>query len=263
MAPPGRLGDSGLFYDAVGLEHDAGGKYRPNEIAAEVRPTIFYKSSADGLREIVEVYVKFGEHPRSGLKVRFGAGNFTSTQRFRPDRDFGQQKMEFEVPESQVAKKGEVSVSMNGRSILVPIQLTPAKKVECFRCAVHEHVDIGYSDFQAKTYEVQSRALDQAIETIQEHPSFRYTLDGNWVAEQYLKTRSAPQREKFLDLVKENKIYVPANYYFNLLTGFASSEEIRFALCIRGTSFSKVTAAGLIMPASRMCLLIVGPMRRC
>ena len=223
VSPPGRLGDSGLFYDAVELEHDSSKKYRAHEIEAQVIPTIFYKERAAELLEIIEVCVHFGERPVQG-SVSLNVGSFSSTQEFKPDRDFGQQKLEFEVPDSQVAEKGEVVIVEHGRSTSVPIQLAPAKKWNVF-VVPHEHLDIGYSDYQAKTYEVQSRALDEAIDTIEKHPSFRYTLDGNWVAEQFLKTRSALQRDKFIQLVKRNKINVPADY-FNLLTGFASSEEM-------------------------------------
>jgi len=172
---------------------------------------------------VVEVYVHFAERPHQG-RVILAVGTFKSTQEFNPDRDFGQEKLEFEVPEGETSGEGEVVLSMNGRSRPVPFQLLPTKKWNVF-VVPHQHLDIGYSDYQAKTYEVQSRALDQAIETIGKHPSFRYSLDGYWVADQFLKTRSEPQRQRFMQLVKENKIKIPANY-FNLLTGFATSEEM-------------------------------------
>jgi alpha-mannosidase len=240
VPPPGRLGDSGFFYDAVGLEHDGGTEFRSEEIGAEVLPTIFYKEKVGRLFEIVEVYVRFAEHLRGS--VSFTAGSFTSAQEFKSDRDFGQEKLEFEVPESQVSEKGEVVVAANGKSISVPIQLSPGKKWNVF-VVPHEHLDIGYSDYQAKTYEVQTRALDQAIDTIGKHPSFRYTLDGDFVAEQYLKTRSPEQGEKFLQLVRQNKINVPANY-FNVLTGFASSEELIRSL-YAGHRFNQEHGSGI------------------
>jgi alpha-mannosidase len=223
VPPPGRLGASGFFYDAVRLEHDIGKEYRRSDLAAKIVPTIFYKGSSERLSEIVELTVRFNECPRQGT-IQYTTGNFSATQQFNPERDFGEQKVEFEVPESQVGEKGVVIVSSNGRAISIPVQLKPAKKWNVF-IVPHEHLDIGYSDYQAKTYEIQVRALDQAIETVEKHPGFRYTLDGSFVAEQFLKTRSQPQREKFLRLVREGKVKVPANY-FNLLTGFASSEEL-------------------------------------
>jgi alpha-mannosidase len=222
VPPPGRLGDSGFFYDAVGLEHDGGKEFGSESIGAEILPTIFYKAKVGKLFEVVEVYVRFAERLQGS--VSFTAGSFTSTQVFKPDRDFGQEKLEFEVPESQVPEKGDVVIATNRKSISVPIQLSPGKKWIVF-VVPHEHLDIGYSDYQAKTYEVQTRALDQAIETIEKHPSFRYTLDGDFVADQFLKTRGPEQVEKFLQLVRDKKIGVPTNY-FNVLTGFASSEEL-------------------------------------
>lgn len=223
VPPPGRLGDSGLFYDALALEHDSSAKFDSSKTALQVLPTVFFKNSADKLLEVVEVFVRFAEPPVQG-SIRFSTGSFSSTRQLNPGRDFGEEKLDFEVPESQVAEKGEVVVMLNGRSISVPIQLSPGKKWNVF-LVPHEHLDIGYSDYQPKTYEVQSRALDKAIELIETHPSFRYTVDGSFVAEQFMKTRSAKQREKFLHMVQEGKIKVPANY-FNLLTGFASAEEM-------------------------------------
>ena len=91
VPPPGRLGDSGLFYDALELTHDSSKEYRSDEIEAEVVPTIFYKERAAKLFEIIEVCVHFGERPVQGT-VSLTVGNFSSTQEFKPDRDFGATK---------------------------------------------------------------------------------------------------------------------------------------------------------------------------
>jgi hypothetical protein len=59
---------------------------------------------------------------------------------------------------------------------------------------------------------VQSRAIDEAMDMIREHPEFRYTLDAGWVADQFLAGRSEAQRREFLGLIGEKKIFVPADY---------------------------------------------------
>ena len=84
---------------------------------------------------------------------------------------------------------------------------------------------MGYSDFQAKVSEVQSRALDEAIQMIQTHPEFRYSPDGYWCAEEFLAGRTPAQRARFLELVKEKKIFIPPQEA-SLLTGFASLEVL-------------------------------------
>jgi hypothetical protein len=84
---------------------------------------------------------------------------------------------------------------------------------------------VGYSDFQAKVSEVQSRALDEAIEMIQTHPDFRYSPDGYWCAEQFMAGRTPAQRARFLEMVKEKKIFIPPQEA-SLLTGFAGLEVL-------------------------------------
>jgi alpha-mannosidase len=73
--------------------------------------------------------------------------------------------------------------------------------------------------------EVQSRAIDEAIDMMREHPDFRYTLDGSWVAQQFLEGRSEEQRQSFLRLIRDKKIFVPANYTANY-TGVPNLENL-------------------------------------
>src|SRR5271170_2300113 len=115
ITTPGTLGVSGITYDALELKCDDSASYRSGQIKAEVVPTIFYKSRGDGLVEIVEAYVRFGERPHEGL-VTLTLGNFKSTQTFTPARDFGEARVEFEVPEFEANTKGKLGVSINGRS---------------------------------------------------------------------------------------------------------------------------------------------------
>lgn len=222
IPPPGRLGDSGITYDALELDstpqHETEAK-----LSATVVPTIFFKSKAGELSELVEIYLKAARFPKRAT-VALTCAAFTASKQVSFAQEFGEQKVEFEVPESTIHGAGKVVVTVDGKAQEFTSQINPAKKWTVF-VVPHEHLDIGYSDYQAKTYEIQSRALDQAIEGIQRHPSFHYTIDGSFIEEQFLSTRTAPRRKEFLDLVRKGNIGVPANY-FNLLTGFATSEEI-------------------------------------
>ena len=89
----------------------------------------------------------------------------------------------------------------------------------------HEHLDVGYTDYQAKVAEVQSRVLDEAIQLIHDHPDFRYSPDGYWPVRQFLSGRSASEQAQFFQLVKENKIFVPPQEA-SLLTGFPGLETL-------------------------------------
>ena len=54
----------------------------------------------------------------------------------------------------------------------------------------HEHLDVGFTDYPAKVAELHSQSIDQAMDLIKKTPDFRWTLDGSWVADQYLNGRS-------------------------------------------------------------------------
>jgi hypothetical protein len=138
------------------------------------------------------------------------------------DNEFGEHRLEFEVREFQ-AVTGQVAIASGGRSSQFPVKMSPAKKWNIF-VVPHQHLDIGYTDYQEKVAEVQSRAIDEAIEMIRRHPDFRYSPDGYWVVEQFLHGRSPEQRQAFLEMVRQKKIFVPAQYACNA-TGFASLEN--------------------------------------
>ena len=216
-------GTSGIFYDAIELTRDAERRYSPSEVVASADPTIFYKLKEGRLMEQVDVFVRLGERPRKG-QVTLTIGENRYSQVLQTDRDFGEQKLEFEVPEFTSAKKGEVLVSVNGRSRRFAQELIPGKKWNLF-VVPNEHLDVGYSDYQPKVAEIQSRAVDEAIDMIHKNPDFRFTLDGSWIVEQFLAGRSPEQAQHFWQLVQEKKILLPAQYASNL-TGFPTVENL-------------------------------------
>ena len=217
------VGNSGITYDALALQHDPEKSYSATEVSLQIMPTIFYKSDGGRLTEVVDVYARFNKHPRQA-RVTLAVGGNKLTQEFRTERDFGEQLLEFAVPEFGSGTIGEATILLDGRSKKFPLQLSPAKKWNIF-VVPHEHLDIGYTDYPPKVAEVQSRAVDEAIDMIHEHPDFRFTLDGYWTASQFMAGRSEDQRKEFLRLIQEKKIFVPAQYasYF---TGLPNLEYL-------------------------------------
>ena len=212
----------GFYYDALELDNDPAVEYPPASLAVEAAPTIFYKSRAGALVEVVDIFVTAGDR-LSSAEVALQIGARKSLKTVQPDNEFGEHRLEFEVPEFHSAVTGEVAIAASGHSSRFPVTLLPAKKWNIF-VVPHQHLDIGYTDYQAKVAEVQSRAIDEAIELIRQHPEFRYSPDGYWPVQQFLQGRSPEQRQAFLDLVKQKKIFVAAQYACNA-TGFASLEN--------------------------------------
>jgi alpha-mannosidase len=215
--------DSGILYDAIELDQDPGGSFRNNAVTADVVPSVFYERNGNALTELVDVYVRRNAPSAHGqLTLELGGQKYTHD--LSSNRDFGEDRIEFAVPEFTAGTPARVDIKMGGRPLHFPVTVNPAKKWTIY-VVPHEHLDVGYTDFQPKVAEVQSRALDEAIQMIHTHPDFRYSPDGYWCIEQFLAGRTDAQRDEFLRLVKENKIFVPAQEA-SLLTGFASLETL-------------------------------------
>ena len=216
-------GDSGVVYDALELEHQPGGAFQPRQISASVLPTIYYRTEDGQLREMVNVFVRYHEHPQRG-SVKLEIKGKTFTEVLPTDRAFGEQKAQFAVPEFEGTTPGKVTVNINGQRRSFSQELTPGKKWTFF-VVPNEHLDVGYTDYQAKVAEVHARVIDEAMELIEKHPDFRYSVDGYWEIQQYLDTRTKAQKEKLFQMIADHKIFIPAQDS-SLLTGFPTAETL-------------------------------------
>jgi hypothetical protein len=215
--------NSGLFYDALELDQDAEAKYSSTELAVQAVPTIFYTQKENGLAELVDVFVRHNS-PSVGGQAVLTLGKAKYSAQLAPGWDFGEQMVEFAVPEFPTGTKGEVAISLGGHSRRFPVTLDPAKKWNFF-LVPHTHLDVGYTDYQAKVAEAQSRSLDEAMQMIHDHPDFRFSPDGFWCVRQFLAERTEEQKQLLFQAVKEKKILVPANEA-SLLTGFPALETL-------------------------------------
>ena len=211
-----------ITYDALELDQDSSGKYLSAEVTVEVVPTIFYMRDVAGVAELVDIYVRHNAAVLHG-EVSMIVGTDKYTQELSA-REFGEQMVEFSVSEFTSGARGDVTVKINGRSRRFRVVLTPAKKWKLL-VVPHVHVDVGYSDYQEKVAEIQSRELDEAMELIHAHPDFRFSPDGYWSVRQYLAGRSEEQQKQLFQMVKEKKIFVPT-VEACLLTGFPALETL-------------------------------------
>jgi alpha-mannosidase len=221
------LGHSGLVYDALEMTQGVAGTYAHDSIDAQVRPTIFYRSSSTGLSEVVEVNTCFAEMPvewRATLKI----GDKEYQQQVRTSQSFGESQIEFAIPEWQGTRAGTVLIKTPSQIRTFPVELKAAKKWTIF-IIPHEHLDIGFTDYAAKVAELHSQALDGVVDLMREVPDFRWTLDGYWVLDQYLNGRSLERSNELLRLIKEGKITVPPQFA-NQHTGVASLEGLARSL---------------------------------
>jgi alpha-mannosidase len=212
-----------LTYDALQLVQLSQAKADSGVTDVEVTPTVFFKRESGRLAEVVSLIVRWNNLPPKG-EVTLALPGWKRTEPFTNDREFGEEKFEFLVPEFVANSRAHIMVSANGREYSYSRNLTPARKWTVY-LVPHEHLDVGYSDFQTKLAELHSRVINEAMDMTAEHPEFRFTLDGYWQAQQFLEGRTEADKQKFYAAVRDRKIFVPAQHSV-ILTGFPTAEAL-------------------------------------
>jgi len=230
-SPPDRHDVSGIAWDALQLAEG-----EPAEgVSASLTPTIFYKRDDT---EVVEAIMRL-DHQSAGNLVLHIAGHRYEAPLARVG-EFGEQRFHFDVPVWSGETAATLTVS-DGAPRAFRFNVSPARKWKIM-VVPHTHLDVGYTDYQGKVAETQARVLEQAAGLIREHPDFRFSMDGSWNLEQLLDTRSSQKRDEVLDLIRQGKMTMPAQYC-NLLTGYASLETL-----YRSLYFSKSFARRYGLP---------------
>ncbi len=211
--------DAGLNYDGVELEPLA----QLPAVTAQADPTIFYQKHDGALEERVDVFVHYAQHVRSGQVALHLAGH-TFDGRLDPDDDFGEQRVRFLVPDFSGETSAQIVVDLDGHKHPFTETLQPRKKWTLY-LVPHVHLDVGYTDYQAKVAAIHARILDEAMNLADKHPGFRFSTDGEWNLEQFLHSRTAEEQQRIVQAIRDRKIYIPAQSS-NLLTGFPTAETL-------------------------------------
>lgn len=209
-----------LIYDALRLAQVPSQKLEPT---ATVKPTVFYRQKGERSYELIAVTVTAAEKLNSG-QMELSIGKEHLHAALSGENTFGQERLEFEIPEFSGSVPANVAIHANGKSYRSRTMISPERKWTIY-FVPHAHLDIGYTDYQAKVAELQSRNIDKLLEFLPKNPEMRFSLDGSWVMQNYFATRNEEARKQFLQYVREGKIGVPGQYA-NLLTGYASLEEL-------------------------------------
>jgi hypothetical protein len=214
--------DAGFSYDAIGLERSDSLRFEVTAPSVTVNPTVFYKQDS-GLKELVTVRVRLRQPLKSGT-VELTVNGAHYNKPLGNDRDFGEQECSFLVPEFAAHSNATIALHIDGRTFHFNREIEPRKKWTVF-IVPHVHFDLGYTDYQAKVAAIQSRIIDEALDLIKQHPDFRFSMDGMWSLDQFLATRSGDDKVRAIDAIKNDQLFVPAQYS-NELTGFPSAEAL-------------------------------------
>ena len=211
--------DALIAYDAIELDRNP----TPTAQLPEITPTIFFKQDNGGLEEAVEVIVRSeGETSRGSIDLTIAGKQYH--QPLADGQDFGDQRLEFKVPAFPAHTHAQLTWTINGKRHHEEQVIEPAKKWTLF-LVPHIHLDVGFTDYQAKVAAAQSRSIDEALDLIAKHPEFRFSLDGEWPLAQFMETSTPAQRQRALEAIRKQELFVPAQYV-NLVTGFPTAETL-------------------------------------
>lgn len=211
--------DAGLNYDAISLSAGA----PINGIGARVQPTVFYKRIAGRLEEAVNVVVPASQSSAGTATLTIHGKRFPIV--FPQGAGWGERNARLYVPAFDADTAAALSLNASdGAARTLNYTLQPAKRWTVY-IVPHVHLDIGYTDFQAKVASVQGRVIDEALDLIANHPDFRFSMDGMWSLDQFLSTRTPADIARAVAAMKAKELFVPADYS-NELTGFASTEAL-------------------------------------
>lgn len=213
--------DAGLNYDGIELVRLPAG----TEPAAtvDVKPTVFYQEKAGRLVELVEVFVRT-TRPAAGGRLELELAGHRETRPLKGEQDFGDELLEFMVPEFGGEAAARTRLMLGGQALDATQKVTAQKKWTVF-VVPHIHLDVGYTDYQAKVGVLQARVMEQAMDLVARNPDYRFSTDGSWNLENFMNTRSEAERVRMVESLRRRELFVPAQYCC-LLTGFPTAETL-------------------------------------
>lgn len=176
--------DAGFNYDGIQLEPLT----QLPAVTANVEPTVFYQTHGGALEERVDVFVRYTERLHSN-QISLHLADHAFDGHLEPEADFGEQRVRFLVPEFSPGTSAQILMDLNGRKQRFTETLQPGKKWTLY-LVPHVHLDVGYTDYQAKVAAIHARILDEAMDLADKHPGFRFSTDGEWNLEQFLRSRT-------------------------------------------------------------------------
>lgn len=215
--------DAGLTYDAIEL-NSQDKRLPATASSAILQPTVFFEKQGNGLREEVDAFVRSDRRMQPGAAVNLTMAGKSYTQNLRGTQDFGEEKLEFLVPEFSHHTKAQLRWQVAGHREEETSILDPQKKWTLY-LVPHIHLDVGYSDYPSKVAAVQSHVIDEALDMSEAHPGFSFSTDGQWNIEQFFQARSGAQQQRAITAMQQGRLFAPADYS-NLLTGFPSAETL-------------------------------------
>ncbi|WP_345763059.1 hypothetical protein [Diaminobutyricibacter sp. McL0608] len=197
---------------------------RPAVPVVRVCPLPLFVEKNGDLCELVDVIVTVVTAV-SDASVELSVGSHSvSSGRRRSPGVFGDLVFRLEVEDLSETVEATVAAVADGWTGTHDFVFRPARKWE-LQLIPHTHIDLGYSDYPGKTIEVNSRNIERALDILDTVPDFRLSVDGTYILDDFVATRSADAVDALTEAMAGGSIHVNPNY-FNMLTGVSGLEDL-------------------------------------
>ncbi len=217
-----KIPGAGFAYDAIELDGQKGDA--ADDTSTRIEPTVFFRKKNNELFELVNVTIRSTQRLSPDDTVFLLLDGRKYQKQIAVSRDFGEARVSFEVNEFGSQSVAKVNWRAGTTSKEVEQEVEPQKKWTLF-IVPHIHLDVGFTDYQSKVAVRQARVMDEAMDFVAEHHDFRFSVDGEWCLEQFMRNRSAAEQQRVTAALQKRQLFVPAQYA-NLLTGFATAETL-------------------------------------
>ncbi len=214
---------AGFTYDAVEMDR-LEERSVDKDTSTRIDPTVFFRQQSDGLSELVNVTIRSSQRLNADGTVSLLLDGRKYQKKIAVSRDFGEARIPFEVKDFPSPSVAKVSWRTSATGATAEQEIAAQKKWTLFMVP-HIHLDVGFTDYQSKVAVRQARVIDEALDFVAKHPDFRFSIDGEWCLEQFMRTRSATEQERVIAAIQKRQLFVPAQYA-NLLTGFPTAETL-------------------------------------
>lgn len=186
-----------------------------------LQPTYLFKQKPDGLKQIVYCSADIFKDQKAVHTELVSEDGWRIEQVF-DDVASGSRNLEVEIPPVDHQQKAHLKMTV-GNEIYETDGMIHPQKLWRIYLLPSSHFDYGYTNRQDDVMKLHRANLDRAIGWCEQYPDYGWELEGSFIAEDYLKNGSQPQ--KLLDLAKQGRIGV-MGFYTNTITGTCSGEEL-------------------------------------
>src|ERR1700681_1392780 len=130
----------------------------------------------------------------------------------------------------ETARQMVINYEIAGKSESAEVRVEPVRKLLIF-ILPHSHHDLGYTDLQSNVEKKQMANISRGIELAQntaDYPPgarFVWNLEVLWGADQFMRTKTEPERQELISAVRKGWIGLNG-MYGNELTGLCRPEEL-------------------------------------